>query len=212
MRISLTCFLIALLATPALAAPRRSTRSVGPTPGHALMRLKRAVARGDRMAEWELLSPGFKRRLNRRLGRNVDVADYTHARNAQRRNSDVRQAEQAIRGAKIQRVRYPRQGHARISIWMGGPLMFGQSVTVGMIYLSRWELWVQGQRRPYWGFVGDPSMSYTLGEDGSYTLAMKDPSGKVVWQQMVPKHQVRAFRTMNNWYFDHLGKLEEYIR
>ena len=67
------------------------------------MKLKRAVARKDRVAEWELLSPGFKRRLNRRLGRHVDVGDYTYARNAQRRNSQVRQAEQAIRGARIQR-------------------------------------------------------------------------------------------------------------
>ena len=211
MRTSLTLLLVLLIGAPALAAPRRR-RSAGPTPGQALMRLKRAVARGDRTAEWELLSPGFKRRLNRRLGRNVDLADYTHARNAQRRNSDVRQAEQAIRGAKIQRVRRTSNGRARMSVWMGGPLMFGQSVTVNMVFLARWELWVQGERRPYWGFAGDPSMSYTMGEDGSYTLYMRDPRGKIIWQQMIPKHQVRTFRTVNAWYFDHLGKLEQYIR
>ena len=212
MRLTITAFATLLLVAGPVAAAPRQRRASRPTPAQTLMRLKRAVARGDRTSEWELLSPGFKRRMNRRLGRNVDLADYTHARNAQRRNSQVRQAEQAIRGAKIQRVRRTANGRVRMSVWMGGPLIFGQSVNVKLVFLSRWELWVQGERRPYWGFIGDPSMSFKKGEDGSYTIFMRDPRGKVIWQQMVPARRVVNFRRVNAWYFDHLGELEQYIK
>ena len=213
MRIPFTAVVtLLLLAGPLAAAPRAPARSKGPTPAQALMKLKRAIARRDRAGEWELLSPGFKRRMNRRLGRHVDIADYTHARNAQRRNSQVRQAETAIRGAKIQRVRRTGRGRMRMSVWMGGPLVFGQSVTVNLIFLSRWEVWAQGEKRPYWGFVGDPAMTYAKAEDGSYTMALRDPRGRVIWQQMIPAHRVRAFRTVSAWYFDHLGELEQYIK
>lgn len=200
-----------LTADLAAAAPRRRTNR-GPTPAMALMKLKRAVARRDRAAEWALLSPGFKRRLNRRLRRNVDIGDYTHARNAQRRNPQVRQAEQALRTAKITKVRRTGPGRMRLSVWMGGPLIFGQSVNVNVIYLARWELWVKDEPQPYWGFVGDPRMTYTKDESGGYTMYLKTPRGKITWQATIPAHRVRNFRTVNGWYFDHLGQLEQYIK
>ena len=216
MRISwILALVVAALPLASLAdaaPPQRRARPRGELPKFALARLKRAVARRDAGAEWALLSPNFKRRLNRRLGRHVDLADYTHARQVQRRNSQVRDAEKALRGAKIQRVRRVAPGKVRMSVWMGGPLIFGQSVTVSLTYLARWELWVHGERQPYWGFARDPALSYTKDEEGNYTLISRNPRGRVIAQQMVPAHRVRSFRMVRSWYFDHLGELEQYIK
>ena len=85
--------------------PRRAVQRA-PTPQDTLMRLKRAVARGDRAEEWRTLSPGLKQRISRRAGRNVDVADYITFRNSNRRDPQIRQAEKYLRGARVLRT-YP---------------------------------------------------------------------------------------------------------
>ena len=201
---------------PAFAAPRgrrmRTTRR-RIHPNATLQALKRAVTRRDSAGEWAVLSPDFKRRLNQRVGRTVDLADYTHVRNMQRRNPQVRQAEGALRQAKITRVRWgsPRRGYAKVTIWFQGPLVFGKQETVSMVLLTRWEVWVEGEPQPFWGFENDPGMGMQQLPDGRVHLWSRDQAGQVTWQQVVPKEKVRSVNRKTTWYFDHLGALENYF-
>ncbi|MEZ6025543.1 MAG: hypothetical protein R3E85_05065 [Planctomycetota bacterium] len=95
---------------------------------------------GNRRSEWLGAQPYFKA-LNQRMGRTIDLADYTHFRLVQQRNP--RAGSRAhLQGASISGVRMTGQGRARVTIWFGGPLFFGRAVNVQMIYLSRWELYL----------------------------------------------------------------------
>ena len=179
-----------------------------PTPQDTLTQLKRAVARGDRAAEWATLSPGLKMRISQRAGRNVDVADYTTFRNANRSDAQIRQAEKYLRGARINGIRYLGGGHAWVGIRFGN-FLIGKTIGVRMINHQFWQLRVRGEAQPYWGFVGDKSIEAVPGKDGSYTLVTRDKQGKITWQQKFEAKDVLFYGTGTRWYFNDFGQFEQ---
>ena len=206
-----TVVLLAFVSVFGCAAGRGTRRAPQPQPVHTLRQLQDAVRTGNRRSEWSVLSPGFKARLNQRMGRTIDLADYTHFRLVQQRNPRVREAEKYLQGASISGVRMTGQGRARVTIWFGGPLFFGRAVNVQMIYLSRWELHLTDERDPYWGFHGDNAITAQPDGEGGYNIVTRDPQGQVTWQEHIEAKRVRAFQTRTAWYFDHLGELESYF-
>ena len=206
MRISVTSMAIAVLV---LLAGSEAAAVGGRSPQDALARLKRAVASGDRAGEWALLSPAFKRRLNRKAGRVVDLGDYSAIREIQRGDGQIREAEGALRNARVKKVRYDGRGFARVTLRVGG--FVGQYIEVGMVHHAHWELRVKGEPDPYWGFAGDKSIRAVRGKDGSYTVSTHDEKGKVVWKETFPKKKVVSFQRTSSWYFNSLGAVEDQL-
>lgn len=205
-----TVLLVAFVTVFGCAAGRGRTERQ-PQPEDTLAQLKAAVRAGNRRSEWSVLSPAFKQRLNQRMGRTIDLADYTHYRLVQQRNAQVREAESYLQGASVSGVRMTGRGRARVTIWFGGPLFFGRAVNVEMIHLSRWELWLKGEREPYWGFHGDRSITAEPDGQGGYVVRTRDPEGQVTWEEAIPAERVRTLVRRTAWYFEHLGELENHF-
>jgi len=202
--------LIALLVGGAGGRRTRQPRVAQPqmpTPHRTLQQLKNAVATKDRAGEWRTLSPGLKLRINRRAGRNIDVADYTLYRNSNARDPQIRRVESELRRARINYTRYHGAGRATVGIRFGGRLI-GKTIGVQMVNHAFWQLRVRGERQPYWGFVGDKSIKAVKGEDGSYTVQTRNRAGKVTWSQTWPAKDVLSYRTLTKWYFDNFGAFE----
>lgn len=180
-----------------------------PTPEQTVEALKRAVARGDRAGEWATLSPGFKLRLNEKVGRTVDVGDYEAFRREQARDPQIREMEQLLMTCRVLSVKYDGQGQAEVTIKFNKSAILGQSVKVQMIHHAHWELWVRGESQPYWGFVGSKSNEVVPHRDGSYTVRMRDKRGRVTWQQTFRADQVARYFQSSRWYFHDFGKAEE---
>jgi len=209
MRIALAFALAAfLLPTTLLAAPAKK----GPghdLPEYALARLKRAFARKDRGAEWATLSPGFKLRLSRKAGRNVDVGDYIAARNAHRNDPRIQELEEWIHTARATDIHYDGHGKARVSIWFGAPLLLGKSVTVTMIHHKLWRLWIKGEAQPYWGFDASKKIRvFRNVKTNVHTVQTLDARGKVTWTKSWPASKVLKYETLTRWYFHDFGNFE----
>jgi hypothetical protein len=203
-----------LAAAPLLLAPSSATSapSIRGTPQQTLARFKSAFARGDHGAEWETLSPGFKLRLNKRAGRNVDVGDYITARNAHRKDPRIRELTEWMHTANITELRYDSKGRAVTTIRFGAPLLLGKDVTVTMVNHEHWELWIKGEKQPYWGFMGSRNIEvFQNPKTGVHTVRTKDARGKVTWQKQFPRAKVHAYRTLTRWYFDNFGQYEEQL-
>lgn len=198
-----------LLSAVILSGADRPKRTYTDTPQRAFARLKRAVAKKDRAAEWALLSPGFKKRMNKRAGRVVDLADYEMARNANAKDPEIRQAERYLRSARMTVLRYTKGGQAQVSVRFGGPLFFGTSIRARMIHLELWRVEIHGETQPYWGFTGDRNLDAKYGPDGGVVIRSYDAKGKVTYEEKFAKKDVKKFTVFTKWFFDSFGKLEE---
>ena len=198
-------------ATPLLLVARSAAAApILGKPEETLERFKRAFASRDHGAEWATLSPGFKLRLNKRAGRNVDVGDYIAARNAHRNDPRIRELEQWMSSASITELRYDNLGQALVTIRFGMPLLLGKEVTVTMIHHELWELWIKGEAEPYWGYMGSRNIEvFQDAKTGVHTVRTKDATGKVTWQKQFPRSQVQAYRTLTRWYFHDFGQFEQ---
>lgn len=179
-------------------------------PQQALSRLKRAVARKDRAGEWAALSPTFKARMSKRAGRTLDFGDYTVFRDLQSKDKEVRQVEHFLRTARMSGVRRSGKGYVSANIRFGGPLFFGKTMRVRLIYLDLWRLEVKGESQPYWGFTKDRSIIFE--EDAAtraITLKTFDNHGKVSWQQTFAKDEITRFVEFKKWFFDGFGNAEQ---
>ncbi len=198
--------------TPLLLAPGSavSAPAIKGKPEQTLERFKRAFARKDHGTEWETLSPGFKIRLNQRAGRNVDVGDYIAARNAHGNDPRIRELAQWMHTARITVLKYDSRGRALATIRFGTPLLLGKEVTVTMVHHELWELWIKGERQPYWGFKGSKRIEvFQNPKTGVHTVRTKDARGRVTWKKSWPRSEVQAYRTLTRWYFDNFGKFEQ---
>lgn len=181
-------------------------------PTDTLQQLKNAFARGDKGGEWQTLSPGFKARLSRRAGRNVDVGDYISARNAYRNDPRIKELEQWIHTASMTHYHKFGDGRIRARLRFGAPLVLNKNIEVTMINHGMWRLNVRGDE-PYWGFVGDPRVTAVAARDGSYTVTTRDERGKVLFQQRIPAANVISYVRFNKWFFDGFGAMEaEFMR
>ena len=199
--VALSCLI--LIATLQGCAARQATEPTRATPSGTVEMFKMHARYGDRSGEWDILSPGFKRRLSAQAGRTVDVADYVHARDAYRGDPRVRAAEQLLQTAIVVNTEQLSPDRVRASIrTSGGPL--AQSGQIGMVRLQVWKLFVSGEPQPYSGYVGDPTFGATRGADGSFVITV---DGQAV--QTIPAAQVTDYKVEALWYVDDLGGLEQ---
>ena len=208
-----TLSLLALLAAdtaPALARGGARAAQNYDRPGNCLARFKRAFARNDRQAEWETLSPGFKQRISRRVGRTVDVGDYSAARDKHRNDPRFRELRQWLPSARLSGVSYRGDGYADVTIRFGAPIIFGQNVRVRMVNHELWELHVKGESQPYWGYKGDKTIRvFRTPEENDYVVQMRDKDGKVTWSKRWKQEEIQGYRELNRWYFDGFGSMEQ---
>ncbi len=210
MRLTIVLALVlALLVLPLVTPGAADGATIKGTPEQAITRMKAAFAKKDHGAEWETLSPGFKKRLSRKAGRNVDVGDYVAARNAHRRDPRVAELQQWMHTARATDIKYDNRGKAKVTIRFGAPLLLGKSVTVSMIHHELWELWIKGEKQPYWGFKGSKTIRvFRHPKTNVHTVQTMDAKGKVTWQKKFPAAKVRAYRTLTRWYFHDFGDYE----
>lgn len=194
---TLAIALTVLLIIPACG----SVPATRETPEGTVEMFKAFNKRGDRAGEWDILSPGLKRRLSQRAGRNVDLADYETIIETYRKDTRVRLAETLLQTATVTDKQMVSEDTARVTIQAGGPL--GKSATVTMRRLMKWELQTVSDPEPYWGIVGDAAIQITRGADGSYTLSTPDG-----WTETFAASEVEAYNVSNQWYVDSLGELE----
>ncbi len=208
---ALLCLLLAS-ARPAPAAPKAKAQvpTFRGTPQQTLGRFKRAFARNDRQGEWDALSPGFKRRMSRLAGRTVDVGDYTALRDDHQRDPRVRELRKWMPTAAMRGIRYNKDGTAAVTLRFGAPILFGQNMRVTMINHQLWELWIKGEKQPYWGFSDDKKIRvYRTRKDNQYVLETLDAKGKVTWRKRWPQSQIQGYRVSTRWYFHNFGSLEK---
>jgi hypothetical protein len=175
------------------APPSRST------PDGTVSWFKRAAEQRNYANEWDALSPGFKQRLSRSAGRNVDLGDYIFMRNKLQENPQVKFAEQFMGFASISKPKYTGQNQARVNVDA-----LGNGTDLGLIKLQRWELFVVGENQAYTGTLGDPAIRAEQQPDGSVV---------VIQQGLEPlsftKGQVRKYQVVDQWYIDDLGAMEQ---
>jgi len=204
--------LVAVTASLAPAAPKKAAPAglVRGTPQQALTRFKRAFSSSDRQGEWDTLSPGFKRRMSRMAGRTVDVGDYTALREKHRRDPRVRELRKWMPSAAMTRIKFVGDGTADVTLRFGAPILFGQNMRVKMINHELWELWVKGEKQPYWGFMDDKTVRvYRTRKDNMYVVETRDAKGKVTWRKKWPFAQIKGYQRSARWYFHSFGALEE---
>jgi hypothetical protein len=204
---TVVCSSLLLLAVDALAADTVYA------PVDTLRELKNAFARADRRAEWRTLSPGFKQRLSRRAGRNVDVADYIAARDAYSTDPRVKELEQWMPSAKMTHYHKLGGGRAKVTLRFGMPLFVGETADVTMINHRLWQLYVKGESQPFWGFWGDRSNQVFYDKDKQIYTVRTMNNGRVTWEQSWPAKDVASYRTFTKWFFDGFGQFEgEFMR
>ena len=174
------------------------------TPGGTIETFKFATARKDYKAEWETFSPAFQRRISRMAGRNVDFADYALARRTMRRDTRVQIAENLLGQAVVRRTQMQGQNRARVRV--DAPL--GKTVNVGLVRLTKWQLFVVGDDQPYEGFSNNETIRYERGNDGSFTVFSRFDPGSPPSQETFQRDEVRNFREVSIWYIDDLGGME----
>lgn len=203
--------LIAALVLASFLVPSSATGApVKSKPEQTIDRIKKAFAKKDHGAEWDTLSPGFKKRLSRRAGRNVDVGDYVAARNAHRRDPRLQELQTWMHTAHATRIKYDDRGKAKVTIRFGAPLLLGKDVTVTMIHHELWQLWIKGEKQPYWGFKNSRSIRvFRHPKTNVHTVQTMDAKGKVTWQKKFPAKKVQAYRTLTRWYFHDFGNYEK---
>ena len=199
--------LVALILVVAFCAigcaARQATAPTRATPSGTVEMFKVKARYGDREGEWDILSPDFKARLSQQVGRNVDVADYTQARDMYRGDAKVQLAEKMLQTAIATSVRQVGADRARVAIQTsGGP--FAKSGEIGMVRLQTWKLQPTGGGQAYSGFVGDPMLAATKQADGSYVISS---NGNTI--STVPANQVADYRVETYWYVDDLGGMEQ---
>ena len=177
------------------------------TPGGTIEMFKKATARKDYKAEWEIFSPGFQRRISRMAGRNVDFADYALARRTMRRDTRVQIAETLLGQAVVRNVSMQGQDRARVRV--DAPL--GKTINTGLVRLTKWQLYVTGDSQPYEGFSTDRTVRYERGPGGSYTVVSQFDPGSAPTKETFSADQVRNFREVSLWYIDDLGGMEQQL-
>lgn len=205
MRIIIGALVLAIaVVTVGCSSGGRATRE---TPAGTIEQFKVAARLQNHEEEWDILSPGLKRRLSEMAGRSLDYGDYVTFIQSQKNSPEYRQAMTALQAAQVGRVVMHNANRATATI--SGPMGIGGRYDVGMIRLDRWELVTTDDPQPYSGIVGDNDVQLTRGADGSYTVTMRDPrTGEQTWSQSFAPNEVQSYEVSSKWYVDDLGGLE----
>lgn len=201
LRLALSCLAAFAVAGCVSVESVPATRN---TPGGTIEMFKKATAAKNYKAEWDTFSPGFQRRISRMAGRNVDFADYALARRTMRRDTRVQIAESLLGAAVVRNVQMRGEDAARVRV--DAPL--GKRIDVGLVRLSKWQLYVVGDDQPWEGFTNNSSVRYEKGADGSYTIYSQFDPNAAPSVETFRADQVSSFKEVSLWYIDDLGGME----
>jgi hypothetical protein len=162
----------------------------------------KAVARANQYAaEWATFSPNAKRQANQMAGRNVDLGDYTFARQTLATNGNGDMA--AFLNSTLVGVQPIGENTANVTISGGG-----RQVSVRMARLTTWELKVAGERDPYSDFVRSAADAVAVNGDGSITVRVTPPSSTSGYLRTIPRDRIEGFAIKSQWYVDDLSTLQ----
>lgn len=155
----------------------------------------KAMVAGDRWAaEWSLLSPQFKRRLNQIAGRSMGPEAYAEARRtvATKAQGDLKRLlDSAYAGEEM------LGPNAAIATLEAN----GDRWSARFVRLTRWELDVVDDPTPQGAFVIGPEDAPLRAEDGSLTVG----------DRTYAREEIGAYRIRTQWYLDALGDLERQL-
>jgi hypothetical protein len=168
------------------------------TPGATYEYFKAMVRANQHAAEWSVFSPNAKAQANQMVGRNVDLGDYSTARNTLASNSSA-DMQALINSTMAGPAQFQGPDRAIVTITGGG-----RTVQVRMARLASWELKVRGEAEPYGDFVRSAGDAVTVNPDGS--IAVRVPGSGAM--RNVAKSDIDSFAVKSQWYVDDLSSLQ----
>lgn len=162
----------------------------------------KAMTRANQYAgEWSVLSPNAKRQANQMAGRNVDLGDYTLARQTIATNSNADM--QLLLNSTF--VGSTPQGADRAIVTIANG---GRQVSVRMAKLTTWELRVSGEAEPYGDFVRSAGDAVATNPDGSITVRVQPSGNTGSFLRSIPRERIEGFAIRSQWYVDDLSTLQ----
>ena len=149
-------------------------------------------------AEWRSFSPGFKRRLSERVGRNVDIGDYSHAR-ATIAGNDTKQIKMLLESEFVSEE-YLSEDLAVVTIKSGGT-----QATPRLVRLTSWELTLKGEGDPVEEFIPRAADVIGINRDGSVTLRVTPTEGTASFLREIPAGRIESLVVKPAWYVDDFG-------
>jgi hypothetical protein len=171
------------------------------TPQNTYEYFKAMVRANQHAAEWSVFSPNAKRQANQMAGRNVDIGDYSQARQIIATNSNADM--QALLNSSF--LGATPQGPDRSVVTIGSA---GRQVSVRMVRLTTWELRVSGEAEPYGDFVRSAGDAVATNADGSITVRVQPPAGTASILRTIPKDRIDGFAIKSQWYVDDLSGIQ----
>lgn len=196
---------VAALALAACATPTpiKDTSGLDRESPEATYEYFKTMARNNQWAnEWMVFSPNFKQMINQSAGRNVDLGDYSMARQALPEAKNSSAEMQMLLNSTLEGVQYLGADRARVTIVSGQ-----RRVSPLMVRMTRWELKIRGQDTPASGTVSRPGDAIQVNEDGSITVQVRAEAGVASALRTVPREQIEGFAIKSEWYVDDFGGL-----
>ncbi len=203
--IRLVAAIVAALTLAACATPTpiKDTSGLSRETPEATYEYFKTMARNNQWAnEWLVFSPNFKQMINQAAGRNVDVGDYSMARQALPDAKNSSSQMQMLLNSKLDGVQYLGPDRARITISAGG-----RQVSPLMVRMTRWELKIRGQETPASGTVQHPGDAIQINADGSITVHVVAEPGVAGAIRTVARDQIEGFAVKSQWFVDDFGGL-----
>jgi hypothetical protein len=170
------------------------------TPEKTYEYFKVMVRSNQYAAEWSVFSPNAKRQANQLAGRNVDLGDYSTARQTLANNGTSEM--QSLINSSLVGVQATGPDRAVVTISDGR-----RQVAVPMARLTTWELKVAGEPDPYSDFVRSAADAVAVNADGSITVRVQPPASTGSFLRTIPKDRIEGFAVKGQWYVDDLRNI-----
>ncbi len=207
LRPGLAALLLAALALAGCSVKSDPVRAVGlsrETPRKTYEYMKAMVAAMQVEAEWRTFSPGFKRRLSERVGRNVDVGDYSHAR-ATIAGNDTKEIELLLESEYVSEE-FLSEDVAVVTIRSGS-----RQARPRMVRLTTWELTLRGEGEPVSEFIPRAADVVGINADGSVAVRVTPTEGTASFLKEIPADRIESLVVKPDWYVDDFGGIEESV-
>lgn len=181
----------------------RATRS---TPAGTIAMFACAADRRDLPAQWEMFSPALQRRLRR--PETNGITDYeSPSAPAHRRARRERIHNVLPRPAVVRDVAMQGPGRARVCVASPRGV-----VSVGLVRLTKWQLYLVGDFQPYEGFTNDDRVRCDRGPRGRFTVSARFDPSRPAHRWTFSAEKVARFREFTRWYIDDLGARERSLK
>jgi hypothetical protein len=156
-------------------------------------------------AEWQALSPGFKRRLSESAGRNVDFGDYSHAR-ATIAGNDKKELRLFLESEYVGEE-FVSEKEAIVTIRSGS-----RQLRPRLVRLSTWELVLQGENQPVSGFI--PRIGDVVGitPEGDVQVRVTPESNTASFLKDIPADRIESVTMKSEWFLEDFGGIEHVMQ